>query len=159
MGHGAAPADDQMDPRADEPQAALKPEEPSLSAWKWVRKNLFSSFFNSVLTVVFGLLILLVARGLLNFAFSEEREWDAVRTNLRLIFTHAYPEDQYSRVWGLRWDRSGAGRHLAGLARQSRPRRVDEEDLDEPDRPRDGHSARPWCCANPPCSRTPTERH
>ena len=99
MGHGAAPADDQMDPRADEPQAALKPEEPSLSAWKWVRKNLFSSFFNSVLTVVFGLLILLVARGLLNFAFSEEREWDAVRTNLRLIFTHAYPEDQYSRVW------------------------------------------------------------
>ena len=99
MGHGAAPADDQMDPWADEPQAALKPEEPSLSAWKWLRKNLFSSFFNSVLTVVFGLLILLVARGLLNFAFSEEREWDAVRTNLRLIFTHAYPEDQYSRVW------------------------------------------------------------
>ena len=99
MDHGAAPADDQMDPWADEPQAALKPEEPSLSAWKWLRKNLFSSFFNSVLTVVFGLLILLVARGLLNFAFSEEREWDAVRTNLRLIFTHAYPEDQYSRVW------------------------------------------------------------
>ena len=99
MDHGAAPADDQMDPWAGEPQAALKPEEPSLSAWKWVRKNLFSSFFNSVLTVVFGLLILLVARGLLNFAFSEEREWDAVRTNLRLIFTHAYPEDQYSRVW------------------------------------------------------------
>ena len=99
MDHGAAPADDQMDPWAGEPQAALKPEEPSLSAWRWVRKNLFSSFFNSVLTVVFGLLILLVARGLLNFAFSEEREWDAVRTNLRLIFTHAYPEDQYSRVW------------------------------------------------------------
>ena len=99
MDHGAAPADDQMDPWAGEPQAALKPEEPSLSAWKWVRKNLFSTFFNSVLTVVFGLLILLVARGLLNFAFSEEREWDAVRTNLRLIFTHAYPEDQYSRVW------------------------------------------------------------
>ena len=99
MDHGAAPADDQMDPWAGEPQAALKPEEPSLSAWRWVRKNLFSTFFNSVLTVVFGLLILLVARGLLNFAFSEEREWDAVRTNLRLIFTHAYPEDQYSRVW------------------------------------------------------------
>ena len=99
MDHGAAPADDQMDPWAGEPQAALKPEEPSLSAWRWARKNLFSSFFNLVLTVVFGVLILLVARGLLNFAFSEEREWDAVRTNLRLIFTHAYPEDQYSRVW------------------------------------------------------------
>ena len=99
IGEGAVAAADQMDPWAGEPQAALKPEEPSLSAWRWARKNLFSSFFNLVLTVVFGVLILLVARGLLNFAFSEEREWDAVRTNLRLIFTHAYPEDQYSRVW------------------------------------------------------------
>ncbi len=99
MGRGAAPADGPGELWADEPEAALKPEEPSLSAWKWVRKNLFSSFFNGVLTGVFGLLILFVARSLLNFAFSEEREWDAVRTNLRLIFTHAYPEDQYNRVW------------------------------------------------------------
>ena len=99
MGRGAAPADGPGELWADEPEAALKPEEPSLSAWKWVRKNLFSSFFNGALTVVFGLLILFVARSLLNFAFSEEREWDAVRTNLRLIFTHAYPEDQYNRVW------------------------------------------------------------
>ena len=83
----------------EQEQAARKPEEPSLSAREWVRKNLFSTPFNSVLTVVFGALILLTARGLLNFTFSEEREWDAVRTNLRLIFTHAYPEEQYIRIW------------------------------------------------------------
>ena len=83
----------------EQEQASRKPEEPSLSAREWVRKNLFSTPFNSVLTVVFGVLILLTARGLLNFTFSEEREWDAVRTNLRLIFTHAYPEEQYIRIW------------------------------------------------------------
>ena len=83
----------------EQEQASRKPEEPSLSAREWVRKNLFSTPFNSVLTVVFGALILLTARGLLNFTFSEEREWDAVRTNLRLIFTHAYPEEQYIRIW------------------------------------------------------------
>ena len=99
MGEGAVTAAGQMEPWAGEPEAALKPEEPSLSAWEWVRKNLFSSFFDSCLTVVFGLLILFVARGLLNFSFSEEREWDAVRTNLRLIFTHVYPEEQYIRIW------------------------------------------------------------
>ncbi|WP_419946910.1 amino acid ABC transporter permease [Candidatus Poriferisodalis sp.] len=74
-------------------------EETYRSAGEWVRKNLFSSPFNSFLTVAFGLLILFVARGLLNFVFSEERGWDAVRTNLRLIFTHAYPEEQYVRIW------------------------------------------------------------
>ena len=99
MGHGAAPAGDPVEVWADEPEAALKPEEPSLSAREWMRQNLFSTPLNSALTVVFGLLILAVARGLLNFGFSEEREWDAVRTNLRLIFTYNYPEDEYSRVW------------------------------------------------------------
>lgn len=83
----------------DEREPAKKPDEPSLSAQEWVRQNLFSSPFNSALTVVFGALVLLAARGLLNFAFSEERQWDAVRTNLRLLFTHAYPSEQYSRVW------------------------------------------------------------
>ena len=99
MGEGAAVTADPMEPWVGERAAAQKPEEPSLSAGQWVRENLFSTPFNSALTVIFGLLILLVARGLLNFAFSEAREWDAVRTNLRLIFTHAYPEDHYSRVW------------------------------------------------------------
>ena len=45
------------------------------------------------------LIALYAYRGLLNFTFSEERSWIAVRTNLRLMFTQAYPEDQYVRVW------------------------------------------------------------
>ncbi|WP_420439063.1 amino acid ABC transporter permease [Candidatus Poriferisodalis sp.] len=69
------------------------------SPGEWIRKNLFPNPFNSFLTVAFGLFVLFALRGLLNFVFSEERGWDAVRTNLRLIFTHAYPEEQYVRVW------------------------------------------------------------
>ncbi len=99
MGEGVAAAPEQLAPWAGDEPAAQKPEEPSLSAREWARQNLFSSSFNSLLTVVFGLLILLVFRGLLNFTFSEERNWDAVRTNLRLLFTHAYPEEQYARIW------------------------------------------------------------
>ena len=99
MGEGAVAAPEQLAPWAGGEPAAQKPEEPSLSARQWARQNLFSTPFNSLLTVVFGLLILLVVRGLLNFTFSEERDWDAVRTNLRLLFTHAYPEEQYARIW------------------------------------------------------------
>ncbi len=79
--------------------AARPAEETYRSPGEWVRKNLFPTPFNSFLTVAVGLFVLFSARGLLNFVFSEERGWDAVRTNLRLIFTHAYPEEQYVRVW------------------------------------------------------------
>ena len=75
------------------------PDEPSLPVGEWLRKNLFSSPFNTVLTVVFTVVALAGLRGLLNFVFSEERNWDAVRVNLRLLFTQAYPEEQYVRVW------------------------------------------------------------
>ena len=81
------------------PAAARPVVEAYRSPGEWIRKNLFSSPFNSILTVAFGLFALFALRGLLNFVFSEERGWDAVRTNLRLIFTHAYPEEQYVRVW------------------------------------------------------------
>ena len=75
------------------------PDQPRVPAGRWLRENLFSNALNSVLTAVFSLLLLWSLRGLLNFVFSEERTWDAVRVNLRLLFTHAYPQEQYSRIW------------------------------------------------------------
>ncbi len=95
--------DDTAIPAAEAPdgerEAAQKPEEPSLSAGEWLGRNLFSSAANSLLTVVFSLLVVLVVRGLLNFTFSEERTWRAVKTNMRFMFTHAYPQSQYVRIW------------------------------------------------------------
>ena len=85
---------------AAEPMTSARPpDRPSLPPGRWVRENLFPNARNSVLTVLAGLLAVFAYRGLLNFVFSEERSWRAVRTNLRLLFTHAYPEDQYHRVW------------------------------------------------------------
>ncbi len=84
---------------AGDEEQATKPEEPSLSAGEWLSRNLFSSAVNSLLTVVFSLLVILVLRGLLNFMFSEERTWRAVKTNMRFLFTHAYPQSQYARIW------------------------------------------------------------
>ena len=65
----------------------------------WLKENLFANVANTVLTLVGGLATALVLRGVLNFVFSEERRWDAVRTNLRALMTLAYPESQYARIW------------------------------------------------------------
>ena len=97
------PAGGDLPVMGDRPAVTPAATRPVVEAYRspgeWIRKNLFSSPFNSILTVAFGLFALFALRGLLNFVFSEERGWDAVRTNLRLIFTHAYPEEQYVRVW------------------------------------------------------------
>ena len=83
----------------EEETASLPPEEPSLPPGEWMRKNLFSSAWNGILTVVFGVGAILALRGLLQFVFSEERRWDAVATNMRLLFAQGYPLDQFARVW------------------------------------------------------------
>ena len=79
--------------------ATSPPDRPSLPPGRWIRENLFPNARNSILTVVAVLIALFAYRGLLNFVFSEERSWIAVRTNLRLLFTQAYPEHQYVRIW------------------------------------------------------------
>ena len=85
---------------------ALKQEEgispneaPRLSVGQWLRTNLFSNWANTILTILGALAAFLVLRGVLNFVFSENREWVAVRTNLRALMTLSYPESQYVRVW------------------------------------------------------------
>ena len=74
-------------------------QEVNLSVRQWLRTNLFSNWFNAILTLLGVCAALLMLRGVLNFTFSENREWDAVRTNLRALMTLSYPESQYVRVW------------------------------------------------------------
>ena len=85
--------------RIEADEEAARPDEPSLPPGEWMRKNLFSSVFNSILTVAVALLALVGYRAILNFIFSENTRWDSVRVNLRLLFTQAYPEENYLRVW------------------------------------------------------------
>ena len=78
---------------------APPPETPKLPPREWVKANLFSSPFNSVLTVVSTTFLLAVFRALLAFIFNPTRQWNAAATNLRLLMTRAYPEEQYLRIW------------------------------------------------------------
>lgn len=89
----------------------LPPEDPSLSPPEWIQKNLFSSKFNGVLTIVFGIFSIWAFRSLLAFTFSPVRVWRAPATNLRLLLAGIYPESQFVRIWVL----TGIALGLAGL--------------------------------------------
>lgn len=80
-------------------EAMLKPEEPSLPLREWLKANLFSSVFNSILSTVSVIVVLVVYKGLLDFVFSEERDWVAPATNARLLLTFNYPQNQFARIW------------------------------------------------------------
>ena len=76
-----------------------RPQERRLAPRDWVKVNLFSTPFNTVLTLVFSGFGFMAVRGLLSFIFNPETRWDGTATNMRFLMTAAYPSQQYTRVW------------------------------------------------------------
>jgi len=64
----------------------------------WARKNLFSDWFNSTLTVVIGAILGLGGYRLLTWAFSQA-EWIVIPNNIGLFMTGTYPDELYWRIW------------------------------------------------------------
>lgn len=63
----------------------------------WLKKNLFSSIGNTILTFVsIFLFYILIKKGVLPLL---ELDWTVIKANLKLIFTGSYPIDQIWRVW------------------------------------------------------------
>ncbi len=75
------------------------PDTPIKHPVQWVKDHLFSSVSNTIQTVVFSLILLGILRWLLGLIVSEERDWTALTTNMRLLFTYNYPASQYGRIW------------------------------------------------------------
>lgn len=84
-------------PTDQEPQTAAPST--TLHPLRWVKDNLFSSWWNTALTIVVTVGIVGVLSGVLSFAFAPERQWNSVVSNIRLYATFAYPEEDYWRVW------------------------------------------------------------
>ncbi|MEX2144156.1 MAG: amino acid ABC transporter permease [Anaerolineales bacterium] len=64
----------------------------------WMRKNLFNTWGNSVLTLITGWLIFIIGRGLLVWVFTQA-EWEVIGANLRLFLLGQYPITQVWRIW------------------------------------------------------------
>lgn len=81
-----------------------KSREPSLlpvsrvSPRMWLKKNLFSTWYNSILTIICLLLIYWIATSLIDWAFNQAK-WTVLTANLRIFLVGYYPEALLWRPW------------------------------------------------------------
>lgn len=101
----------------------LPPPSERTNLWGWARRNLFSTWYNSLLTLAALALIYIILRPVITWTLTQAR-WGAIVVNLRLFLTGTYPVDQLWRAWlalhflaaigGLTWGIWVRGRRWAG---------------------------------------------
>ncbi len=76
----------------------MGPPRTSIGVVGWLRKNLFSTWYNALLTIVSLWLIYSIGSQLLIWAFTTA-QWSVIPANLRLFMVGPFPPDQVWRVW------------------------------------------------------------
>lgn len=76
----------------------LPPVSESPTPWNWARKNLFSSWYNSLLTVVS---LIVIFQSLKGFAIwvTTKAQWRVIEANLPLFFAGRFPRELHWRLW------------------------------------------------------------
>jgi general L-amino acid transport system permease protein len=77
---------------------ALPPLTERFTVLGWLRKNLFNTWPNSLLSILAILFVYWAGKGLLTWIFTVA-EWNVVAVNLRLFMIGQYPADQAWRLW------------------------------------------------------------
>ncbi len=80
----------------DEPRA-LPPPPNVVGRGAWVRRNLFNTWYNAVLTIVLGAVIVLIV--VLAAQWAVGARWGVITSNLRLFLIGQYPFEHAWRVW------------------------------------------------------------
>lgn len=101
----------------EEPVVTVAPMAPPLTPGEWIRRNLFSSWWNGLLTVVTAALLLYVSFRLVRFVFVTA-DWSVVKANLRVYMVGRFPLEEVWRVWTALYLVLG----LAGLSRGVLPK-------------------------------------
>lgn len=76
----------------------LHPPRSEVGPIGWLRANLFSSIGNTLLTIVSGALLGLMAIGVIDWIVNRA-QWSVITDNLRVLMLGIYPLDQTWRVW------------------------------------------------------------
>ena len=67
-------------------------------ALRWLKENLFNTWYNTLLTFLALGLLYLVANGVLRWVLVEAN-WNVIPVNLQLLMIGTYPRDEVWRVW------------------------------------------------------------
>lgn len=74
------------------------PATESPTPWNWARKNLFSTWYNSILTVVCLIVAFQVIAGIIIWV-TTKAQWRVLEANLPLFFVGRFPSESYWRLW------------------------------------------------------------
>lgn len=74
------------------------PEVKAPSALVWAQKNLFSTWYNGIITIVCLVVIVQGLLSLISWVFGAA-QWEVIRANLRLFFVGQFPSELYWRIW------------------------------------------------------------
>ncbi|RCJ37871.1 amino acid ABC transporter permease [Nostoc minutum NIES-26] len=80
----------------------------------WLRKNLFSNWYNSLLTVICLVFLFWVVRGVITWA-TTQAQWAVIQVNLRLFLVGRFPQTLYWRAWIVLAIASTLGAVTAGI--------------------------------------------
>ena len=69
-----------------------------IGARRWIKENLFSTWYNAVLTVVFGVLLAYAVYRISKFVFFDAR-WEVIDRNIRLLMVFRFPSEETWRLW------------------------------------------------------------
>ncbi|QQE63594.1 amino acid ABC transporter permease [Leptolyngbya sp. BL0902] len=89
-----------MTPVTPNSLASAPPAVIALGPVAWAKKNLFSDWFNSVLTVVIVTIFGLGLFRLTNWAFTTA-QWEVIPRNFHLFMVGTFPARFYARIWAL----------------------------------------------------------
>jgi general L-amino acid transport system permease protein len=76
----------------------MRPPVTVVGPWAWLRKNLFSTWYNVALTLLALWLLFIILRPAYEWATTQAR-WGVIEANLTLFMIGLYPRDQIGRIW------------------------------------------------------------
>ncbi|TKC16180.1 amino acid ABC transporter permease [Robertmurraya kyonggiensis] len=79
-----------------EPDILLPPKTQS-KALRWMKENLFSGWFNALLTIVSALVTGYILFHSIQFIFTED--WSVIAVNFRLLMIGQFPVEEVWRIW------------------------------------------------------------
>lgn len=85
-------------PQNDNHTMEMAPPKTSIGLIGWMKQNLFSSWSNSLLSILFGAILYYIVAGTLRWVFIVA-DWRVIEANFRLLAVGQYTADQLWRVW------------------------------------------------------------
>lgn len=95
--------------------ATVRRESPAV---RWAKENLFSNWYNTLLTAIFGVLFVWVGFSLFRWVFFRA-EWEIVRANLTLFMVGRFERTELARIWMSNYLIASAIGVMAGAAAAS----------------------------------------